>query len=404
MPSIESIGHPLVFKTTRSGGRNPVENMTPAVPGRVSLRTEVRAMEGMQKEAILHDAASDVVWRMVSDEGPYLNGTDLAPFPLGFFSSGMAFSLLSEVLSHARVHNVKITNLSLTQHNRYTMEGSAIRGDMTAGAIPVDMSVSIEGDAPDDVLNKIVLMAEASSPAQAYLRNQLESAFRLSVNGQELTVVGVAEATADLYQDPESQFDTYQPAGGDAFLPDIITKSKAAELTQGEGGAGSSLKAEQKRTLHVRVEARLIGETLKEVELHLLKPTGSSFRFLSDETPENGGKGVAPPALAYLSAGIGFCFMTQFGRYATITKQDLKSYRIVQDTVFDYAGDASDWSATATAEPVDTHVYLDFGESDEAGQQMLKMGKQTCFLHAAMAGSYPTRLEVKTKHSATPEG
>ena len=121
-----------------------------------------------------------------------------------------------------------------------------------------------------------------------------------------------------------------------------------------------------------------------------------AFQYiLHCRTPAMGGHGAAPPALAYLTAGIGFCFMTQLGRYATIVKQDLPSYRIVQDNIFNLNGDLSDWSATITNDDVDTHVFVDFEAGDEAGEQLGKMGQQTCFLHAAMAASYPTNLTAK---------
>ena len=42
-------------------------------------------------------------------------------------------------------------------------------------------------------------------------------------------------------------------------------------------------------------------------------PTGSVFRFLSDDSVRFGGKERAPSGLAYVSAGIAFCFMTQLG-------------------------------------------------------------------------------------------
>ena len=64
MPSIESQGYPLVFGVTDSA---EVE-ADPA--GRVSVCTEVRALEGMQKEALVR-VGSARAWRMVSDEGPY---------------------------------------------------------------------------------------------------------------------------------------------------------------------------------------------------------------------------------------------------------------------------------------------------------------------------------------------
>ena len=101
-----------------------------------------------------------------------------------------------------------------------------------------------------------------------------------------------------------------------------------------EGGAGSSLQAEQKRTLHVRGTGRVSPDGIQEAKVQLFKPIGSVFRFLSDDAARFGGTERAPSGLAYLSAGIAFCFLTQIGRYAHITKQDLQDYRIVQDSAF----------------------------------------------------------------------
>ena len=70
----------------------------------------------------------------------------------------------------------------------------------------------------------------------------------------------------------------------DADFPrDIITKLAAADSVFGvEGGAGSSLRSEQKRTLHVRGIATLRADGLTETRVQLFKPIGSNFRFLCD--------------------------------------------------------------------------------------------------------------------------
>ena len=169
---------------------------------------------------------------------------------------------------------------------------------------------------------------------------------------------------------------------------------KAAEAVFGvEGGAGSSLKATQKRTLHVRGVGTLRDDGLKEVLVQLFKPIGSTFRFLSQEPEESDGKETAPPALAYLTAGVGFCYMTQMGRYAHIVKQDLESYRIVQENIFTMNGSPQEETLTASAEPVDTQVYVDMDESAEAAQKLVSMSERTCFLHAAMRNSHPTQIQ-----------
>ncbi|MFV1963712.1 MAG: OsmC family peroxiredoxin, partial [Acidimicrobiia bacterium] len=90
MTSIESSGRPLVFRVENSHDELP-GGAGSTMPG-TFLRTVVRALVGMQKEAAVTIEPDGSVWRLVSDEGPYLNGTDLAPFPLAFFAAGMQFS------------------------------------------------------------------------------------------------------------------------------------------------------------------------------------------------------------------------------------------------------------------------------------------------------------------------
>jgi len=157
-----------------------------------------------------------------------------------------------------------------------------------------------------------------------------------------------------------------------------------------EGGAGSSLKSEQKRTLHIHTEGLLRDDGLKEARVQLLRPIGSTFKFISDETSDG-----APPSLAYLSAGVGFCYMTQLGRYANIVKLGLNSCSIVQDNVFTLSGSARDENLRAGAKPVDTHLFVRLDGTDESARKLLKLGEQTCFLHAAMRTSNRTQLRAE---------
>jgi uncharacterized OsmC-like protein len=388
MPSIENIGEPLVYKI------NP-DSSALDVPlhedGEIAIHLKARALEGMQKEAIVHHGPTNTVWRMVSDEGPYLNGTDLAPFPLAFYAAGMAFSFLSEIVRHAATYGISITSLSLIQDNFYTMEGSAIRGDMLAGAKPTEITVRISADVSQDTLINIIELAEASSPAQAYMCDALQNTFALCHNGRQVEVAAVNPSPARLDDDPEPHFDSLTSLDKTEYLSNIITKHAAAEVKHGvEGGVGSSLRSEQRRTLHVHTVASVREDGLKEAEVQLLRPIGSTFRFISDEASDN-----APPSLAYLSAGVGFCFMTQLGRYANIVKLGLSSYGIVQANVFTRSGSARDENVRAGAKPVDTHLFVKLEDTEESARKLLKMGEQTCFLHAAMRTSNRTQLRAE---------
>jgi uncharacterized OsmC-like protein len=380
-PSIQSLGTPLTFRV-----QAPVS--TPGgSPAELRITSEIRSLEGMQKEAMVHDGPSGTVWRMVSDEGPYLNGTDLAPFPLAFYTAGVVFSFMTETLRHAARLGVTIESLALTTDHYYTMEGSALRGDMIGGAKPIEMTVALESDGSEEQTAHILDLALTTSPAEAYMRESLQNTFSLTANGRAIELEDL-QSSARSSEGPRPDFNGLEPDVGE-HLEDIITKLVAAEVVQtATGGAGSSLQAVQKRTLHVRGQANLLSGTLKEIRVQLLQPIGSTFRFLS----EDGASPQAPPALAYLSAGVGFCYMTQLGRYATITKQDLKSCEIVQETVFQRGEVASGDIEAAKAEPVDTHVALTLDEPDEVARKMVSMGERTCFLHAAMRGTHPTNV------------
>lgn len=382
--SIESAGYPLVFKVDK--GNIDLDDIANE-PDTTAVRVSVRALEGMQKEAIVQYGPTGTVWRMVSDEGPYLNGTDLAPFPLAFYTAGMAFSFMEEVYKQAEQRGVEIESFRLAQDNFYTMEGSALRGDMIGGAKPVDLSVDLETSASPAAVREIVAAAERTSPAQAYNRDVLDNTFSLSLNGQQIPVKRVTASPGTLFDDPADQFDQMRPMADNAYQSDIIIKQKSAETVfDVEGGAGSSLKSEQKRTLHVRGIATRHEDGLKEVVIQLFKPIGSVFRLICDDSDQE----RAPSSLSYLSAGVGFCFMTQLGRYAHIVKKSLESYEIVQHNVYRRDGDK------VRNDPVDTHVYIRFNESADDARQMLHMSEQTCFLHAAMRNAVPSQIAIKT--------
>ena len=166
--------------------------------------------------------------------------------------------------------------------------------------------------------------------------------------------------------------------------------------------ANDSLSDEQRRLLHLRVICTLADDGVKQIEQQLFNPHGSIFHFLSDEAPQNGGRGVAPDAASLISAGIGFCFMTQLGRYAKIAGKDLEAYRILQDTHFSLGGASGGTGLPGRADPVETHVYLDTGEDDEFARTALDMAEQTCFLHAFCKADLKTKVTIQSYGADAP--
>jgi hypothetical protein len=359
----------------------------------VPVRTWVRALAGMQKEALVINGATGRAWRLVSDEGPYLDGHDRAPCPLCTFITGLVSSYMNEITALAVARDIAISDLKLTVDTFYSMEGSALQGTMVGGAAAPRLVAEVGTDADVETVRRLILDAVATSPATGLFKGVLNSRFNLSHNGEEIPVGKVEALNVPTEPDPGQAFDLVEGSEV-ATAENLMVRLKPADEVEGvPGGAGSSLQESQSRRLHVRAVCTVRDDGVKEIVENLFSPIGSEFRFLSDEAPGFGGSGLAPDASTYVSAGLGFCFMTQFGRYARITKRRLDEYRIVQDTHFT-PGLAGGSGVPGQAEPVETHVYLATPEEEEFSRTTLDMGEQTCFLHATCRTDLGIDVEV----------
>ncbi|MFQ5983191.1 MAG: hypothetical protein ACE5KS_07445, partial [Woeseiaceae bacterium] len=162
--SIESSGYPLAFRA--DPGELDLEPL-PLTDGVARIRTFARALEGMQKEAVIQYGPTGAIWRVVCDEGPWLNGTDLAPFPLAYFTAGMAASLMSDLIDEAGESS------HFTQDNFFAMQGSALKGTMAASALSMRLSIA------DSAIRH-------RSAAMRCLQDELPSRFAVRANSLEL--------------------------------------------------------------------------------------------------------------------------------------------------------------------------------------------------------------------------
>ena len=386
MTFIQSRALPVVSKISRATIGRPAQSYDPT---QLQLWTAVRALDGMQKEALVD--SSEAVWRLISDEGHYLNGTDLAPPPLDFFTAGMQFSTLSCVLRAARARSVELESLSLVQDNIYNIEGSFLRGDARGSARSPVLALSLESDVDQATVLDMLRSGLSASPELALVKVPLANRFALSVNARQLSLEGLPTLeghvpdrprfTEMLLEDPSS---------------DIIYKISHAERIEGDvHGAGVGLAAAQRRTIHVRGHAKWLGDMRFASDIELIHPIGSSFHFRCDETINRGGGACAPPPEAYLVAGIAFCYMTQLGRYAKILGKELAAYELVQENLFDIRGGPGDDLWAVVARPVATSVFLDCEWEDDISADVVKTSERTCYLHAVMRGLHPPKVTVE---------
>ncbi len=358
-----------------------------------AVRVAVRSLSVMQKEAVVVSARTGQAWRLASDEGAYLDGHDQAPCPLSFLSTGMVSSYMNEVLALAERRGIVIRQTRLVLDNFYTMKGSAIRGSMRGGAKDVELQAQIDSDADAATLQGLVCDAVAASPLNGLLRGHKDSLFALAHNGTQIKTARALNIAGDMMADPGDVFAGIGPAAGDWGETVKRLDRMTPENENTKTFASGSLADRQDRLLHVRVHCTLLRDGQKEIVQYLYNPHGSVFRFRSDEVGADG-TSRAPDALSYAAAGIGFCFMTQFGRYAKIVRKPLSEYRIVQDLHTSRGGASGDTGSAGAADPVETHVYLFSEQNDVFARQALDMAEQTCFLHALCKADLKARVRI----------
>lgn len=384
-------GRPLFFKL---GNPEAIGLPTPDIRMGEAVRVAVRALGGMQKEALVISARTGTVWRLASDEGAYLDGHDEAPCPLSFLSTGMVSSYMNEILALAEMRGIAIRHIRLIQDNYYTMQGSALKGTMTGGAKDIDLEAQIDSDADPEALRALVYDAVAASPLNGLMRRYVESLFTLTHNGRPIDTDRALPVGEPPLPDQGDRFDQAEVAPGDWSQLIVRTGRMTPENKNTRTFAGGSLAEHQDRLLHLRVFCSLREDGIKEITQYLFNPHGTIFRYLCEEAPLNGGQGRAPDAASYIAAGIGFCFMTQLGRYARIVKKPLDDYKIVQDAHFSLGGATGKTGKAGEAAPLETHVYLKSAQDDDYARTALDMAEQTCFLHAFCKAELKARVRV----------
>ncbi|HUT47880.1 MAG TPA: OsmC family protein [Alphaproteobacteria bacterium] len=388
-------GLPLFFKLAnpQAAGITPPDNRRGD-----ALTTWVRSLSVMQKDALVASSQTGAIWRLASDEGSYLAGHDEAPCPLAFLTVGMIASYANEITALAKQRGVAVRHLKLIQDNRYTMEGSMPKGTLVSGALAPELTVEIDCDAEGAALQDLVLSAVAAAPLNGLLRGALTSLFTLSRNGVALVPDNAAPLGRPALPDPGDHFDVSAPEPPVLDGP-LVWKTAEPPPVDGAAGyatdPGSTAHGEARRELHLVGICTLRPDGLKEITQLLHSPRGTSFTFLSEEGPGAGGQGRAPDANTYVSAGIGFCFMTQFGRCVSMMKKTMDDYRIVQDTHFSLGGASGGTGQAGVADPVETHVYLETPEDEAFARRILDVAEGTCFLHALCRTDLKTKVRVR---------
>jgi hypothetical protein len=379
--TIDGHGDPLAFRLRQGGGRSPL-----CVSGRDTIKVEARQLAGHQKEAVATEGVDGSAWRLTSDEGKHLRGTDLAPFPLGFFNAGIQSDLYGRIRTLAAARGVGLGAVEIRVANHYWLTGSFIHGTGEGHAEGPDIDVHVQSGASTETVKALIAEAMDSSPAIAFLRTPLSgNTFALYINGRRRKVEGIANSTSADAGDP---YRTYARAPRPLDLNarrDLIEKTRQVEQGTAEP-ASATVTNKLVRNIFGVGQSIGGGDGMYASDTWLGMPGTSHFRLLSDES----GNAAAPCGLALLSAGIAFCYMTQLSRYIENMKMKIHGVRLVQFNPY-AAGPA------AAAGPIDTHLFLNGEAADETHLQLLTIAARTCYLHAA--AKTPTEPNLRIVHN-----
>jgi uncharacterized OsmC-like protein len=373
--TIDMHGDPLAFLARRGSG-------APLRSGRGVIKVEARQMARHQKEAVAAEGAEGNAWRLTSDEGLHLKGTDLAPFPLGFFNAGLQADLYGRIRTLAATRGIALDSIAIRVVNHYWLTGSFIHGTGEGHAEAPDIEVQAQSPASADTIEALVAAAMDASPAIAFLRAPLVgNTFALYINGRRRPVVGIANSPAPDAGDPYLVYARAPRPLEPNARRDLIEKTGRVE--QGEPQLAAPT-VTNKLIRNIFGDGRPIGrDGLFEVDTFLGVPGASHFKLTSDE----GETGAAPCGLTLLSAGIAFCYMTQLSRYIENMKMNIRGVRLVLLNPY-VAG------PKAVAEPIDTHLFLNGEAPDEMHLQLLTIAARTCYLHAASKTPVEPNLRI----------
>jgi uncharacterized OsmC-like protein len=383
--TIEASGFPICFKVLQGEIRPGVLGLADS---RDRFTVQARAMGGHQKEAVVTEGAGGSAWRMVSDEGAGLKGTDLAPFPLGFMAAGLQADLLSRLSQLATAEHIRLEHLQSDLTNHYAFEGSFFKGTGRGHAHPPRIVIRATTDASAERVRALVARAVAASPILAAWQAPLVNTFALYANGQRRGLPHLATSPAPDATDPLKAWrDVPRPLDAAPPVHSLIEKLGPAELT-----AGITPPSWQSGRVEIPIHGTcaLEGEVARSTAWANL-PGGSRFALQSASSQSND---HAPSGLAYAFAGVAFCLMTQLLRYVEHHHMKIRALRIVQHADCEVTG------GVARAHALDTHIFVHGEESEAVMERLVQMAADTCYLHAAFHSALESVVEVEVKARA----
>ena len=360
--------------------------------------SHTRQMALLQKETIGYEGdLNSHSWRLTSDEGGHLKGSDLAPFPLGFFNASIHGDVVGRILKTAKKESIIIDEIKCEVKNSYYLTGSFVKGDGKGHAEPTEINLEIKSPENKSKIERLVNSCAKKSPVLTALRTPLKNTFSLIANGRRKKLSNLNESEKNNPEDPY-QFYTKQPSPNEkeTYSKRMILKTGKVsdgkiEPVDGYNVSASSGDVPGNENFN-KIIRTIVGNSCTkanddtvEVDTVLGLPGMSHFIISMDI---NGVK--APSPVNIMGAAISFCFLTQTHRYIHHQKFNIEGLRMSQYLTFKESSNGS-----LDILPLDTHLFVNGTASDEDNEKLIDMSERTCYLHATLAGNLDPKINFK---------
>ena len=360
--------------------------------------SHTRQMALLQKETIGYEGdLNSHSWRLTSDEGGHLKGSDLAPFPLGFFNASIHGDVVGRILKTAKKESIIIDEIKCEVKNSYYLTGSFVKGDGKGHAEPTEINLEIKSPENKSKIERLVNSCTKKSPVLTALRTPLKNTFSLIANGRRKKLSNLNESEKNNPEDPY-QFYTKQPSPNEkeTYSKRMILKTGKVsdgkiEPVDGYNVSASSGDVPGNENFN-KIIRTIVGNSctkanndIVEVDTVLGLPGMSHFIISMDI---NGVK--APSPVNIMGAAISFCFLTQTHRYIHHQKFNIEGLRMSQYLTFKESSNGS-----LDILPLDTHLFVNGTASDEDNEKLIDMSERTCYLHATLAGNLDPKINFK---------
>ena len=359
--------------------------------------SHTRQMALLQKETIGYEGdLNSNSWRLTSDEGKHLNGTDLAPFPLGFFNASIHGDIVGRIFKTALKEKISIDEIKCEVKNSYYLTGSFVKGDGVGHAEPTQINLEIKSSEDKSKIKELINKSSKSSPVLTALRTPLKNTFSLIANGRKKNLSSLNESSLNNPEDPYNYYKK-QPSPNitEKFSDRMIVKT--GQVSEGKvepvDGYNVSKNSENatENTNFNKIIRTIVGrsttkasDNIIEVDTVLGLPGMTHFVISMDI---NGV--IAPSPVNIMGAAISFCFLTQTHRYIHHQKFNIEGLRMSQYATFKENSDGS-----IEMLPLDTHLFINGAASDEQNEKLIDMSEKTCYLHATLSNALEPNINI----------